>query len=116
MMDDQTSMTMASTETVPFHILSPNGSETLHLKVGADIPHSHYRKLADSKTGELYGLIVYQDGSSRTSVIPKSIWEKAQKHCQEIEHAAQEFMQNTLNQLWKIASCEDCSLDTISIK
>lgn len=81
---------------VPFYVIGPDGSETRHLRIGADIPEVQYKKLADPKTGALYGLTFYENGTPKTSVIPKQLWEQAKAQFGEIDRAGEEAMKATM--------------------
>ena len=88
---------ISKSETVPFYVSGPDGSETKHLKVGVDIPEAHYKKLADPETGALYGLTFYESGTPTTNIVPKHVWEQAKAHVKEIDQANKEFMQQTID-------------------
>lgn len=83
-------------DTVAFHVIGPDGSETRHLRVGVDIPDAQYQKLKDPKTGALYGLTVYENGTPKTSVIGKHIWDQARAQFGEIERAGEESIKRTM--------------------
>jgi len=89
------SMSEVKSSTVPFYVIGPDGSETRQLRVGTDIPEAQYEKLADPKTGALYGLTVYESGTPSTNVIPKHLWEQAKAQFGEIDRVGEEFMQRT---------------------
>jgi hypothetical protein len=91
------SMSEMPSGTVLFHVIGPNGSETRHLRVGVDIPEAQYKKLADPKTGDLYGLTVYEDGTPKTTAIPKQLWEQAKVQFEEIDSVGEEFVQRTMD-------------------
>ena len=80
----------AKSKTVPFHLIGPDGSETRHLQIGPDISESQYRKLADPQTGAVYGLTVYENGTSKTTPVTKRIWEEAQAQFGEIDRAGED--------------------------
>lgn len=91
------SMSEAPSDTVPFYVIGPDVSETRRLRVGQDIPEAQYKNLADPKTGALYGLTVYENGTPKTNVIPRHIWEQAIAQFGEIDRAGDEFMQKTMD-------------------
>lgn len=91
------SMSEAHSDTVPFYVIGPDGSETRRLRMGTDIPEAQYKKLADPQTGALYGLTVYEAGTPKTNVIPKHIWEQAKTQFGEIDREGEEFMQKTMD-------------------
>lgn len=90
-------MTEAPSDTVPFYITGTDGSETRQLRVGTDIPEEQYKKLADPKTGALYGLTVYENGVPRTNVVPKHIWEQGEAAFGEIDRAGSEAKKRTMD-------------------
>jgi len=75
-------------DSVPFHVIGPDGSRTRHLLVGVDISQERYEKLVDPTTGALYGLTVYEGGEPETSVVPKHIWQRAKDEFAEIDRLA----------------------------
>ena len=96
------SMSETPPGTVAFHVIGPDGSETRHLRVGVDIPEAQYKKLADPKTGALYGLTVYENGTPKTTVIGKQIWEQAKAQFGEIDRAGEEAMKRTIEMFKKL--------------
>jgi len=93
------SMSNKQSDLVPFHVVGPDGSETLQLRVGVDIPEAQYKKLRDEKDGALYGLTVYENGEPKTTVIAKEIWEQAKAQLAEIDREGEEFIKGTLDKL-----------------
>jgi len=91
-----TKMSEKPSDTVIFHVIGPDGSETRHLRVGTDIPSAQYQKLKDPRTGALYGLTVYDNGSPKTTVIGKQIWEQAKTQFGEIDRAGEESMKRAM--------------------
>ena len=89
-------------DTVPFHVIGPDGSEIRHLRVGVDIPDVQYQKLKDPNTGALYGLTVYEGGTPKTSVIGKKIWDQARAQFGEIDRAGEESMKRTMETFKKL--------------
>ncbi len=89
-------------DTVAFHVIGPYGSEIRHLRVGVDIPEGQYQKLRDPKTGALYGLTVYENGTAKTSVIGKQIWEQARTQLGEIDRAGEESIKRTMKMFKKL--------------
>lgn len=84
---------------VPFHVIGPDGSETLQLRVGCDIPEVEYQKLRDPKDGSLYGLTFYENGSPKTTVVGKEVWEQAKATYAEIDRQGEQFLNSTMDRL-----------------
>ena len=91
-MGESTPSPKAKSDTVPFHVIGPDGSETHHIRIGVDIPESQYQKQADPQTGELYGITYYKDGVAETTVVPKKVWEQALTQVAEIDKAGADAM------------------------
>ncbi len=96
------SMSEKPSDTVTIHVIGPDGSETRHLRVGVDIPDAQYQKLKDPKTGVLYGLTVYENGTPKTTVIGKQIWEQARTQFGAIDRAGEESMKRTMEMFKKL--------------
>jgi hypothetical protein len=96
------SMSEKPSNTVPFHVIGPDGSETRHLRVGVDIPDAQYQKLKDPNTGALYGLTVYESGTPKTAVIGKTIWDQARAQFGEIDRAGEESIKRTMEMFKKL--------------
>ena len=89
-------------DAVPFHIIGPDGSETRQLHVGVDIPYVQYQKLKDPNTGALYGLTHYDNGTRKTIVIGKTIWDQTRARFEEIDQAGEESMKQTMEMFKKL--------------
>lgn len=96
------SMSINRSDTVIFHVIGPDGSETRHLRVNTDIPDAQYQKLKDPETGALYGLTVYENGTQKTTVIGKQIWEQAKTQFEAIERTGEESIKRTMEMFKKL--------------
>ena len=56
-----------------------------------------YQKLRDPKDGALYGLMVYENGAPKTTIIGKEVWEQANAQFGEIDREGEEFMKRTMD-------------------
>jgi len=88
-----------SSKKIPFHVIGPDGSETRQLTVGEDIPHAQYEKLADPETGDLYGIMVYENGSPRTNVVSKPMWGQVKSQFDSIDAAGEASRRSLREQL-----------------
>ena len=99
--EETVSMLEKPSDTVPFHVIGPDGSETRQLRVGVEISDAQYQKLKDPNTGALYGLTVYESDTPKTNVIAKKIWDQAQAQFGEIDRAGEELMKRTMEMFKK---------------
>lgn len=96
--EGEISMSEVPSDTVPFYVIGPYGSETLRVQVGKDIPKAQYKKLADPQTGALFGLTFYENGIPKTSFVPRHMWEQALEGTVRAKELTDEFMKETMDQ------------------
>lgn len=66
-------------DSVPMHIVGPDGVSHCQVSIGTDIPADVYQRLKDAKTGHLYAIMVYESGIPKTTCLSKEKWDQAKR-------------------------------------
>ena len=69
------------------HFASPDGDYVAEVTIGVDVPADVYEQSVDRDTGDLYGLVYYEQGVRKRRLVPRAIWEQAHALGREVDEA-----------------------------